>query len=102
MSEGVSVDEIKQADARTWKLLNRLHSAESQIAKSLKATNISKAQAAGEPAKKVAGKTVPPSGPDDRPEPASGVVAAKPRSPRSGALRPNPFSSPRLTETTHG
>lgn len=66
MSEGVSVDEIKQADARTWKLLNRLHSAESQIAKLTKATNISKAQAAGEPAKKVAGKTVPPTGLDDR------------------------------------
>lgn len=65
-SEGVSIEEIKHADARTWKLLDRLHRAEALVAKQTKATNISKAQAAGEPAKKVVGKSVPPSGLDDR------------------------------------
>lgn len=37
--EGVTVEELKQADARTWKLLNHLHEARTQLAKAAKASN---------------------------------------------------------------
>lgn len=38
MSEGVTVEEIKQADARTWKLLDRLYTAETQLKQTSKAS----------------------------------------------------------------
>lgn len=56
MSEGVTVEEIKQADARTWKLLDRLHRAEAQLTKQKAATNHADAQKTT-PAKTVASKT---------------------------------------------
>lgn len=65
MSEGVTVEEIKQADTRTWKLLDRLHRAESQLTKQKAATNHASAQQTT-PAKAVSGKTTPPAGLDDR------------------------------------
>lgn len=64
-SEGVTVEEIKQADARTWKLLDRLHRAEAQNAKTKAATNHANAQQTV-PAKAVTGKTTPAAGLDDR------------------------------------
>lgn len=42
--EGVSVEELKHADARTWKLLNHLHEARAQLAKQTKASAHEKAQ----------------------------------------------------------
>lgn len=65
MSEGVTVEEIKQADARTWKLLDRLHRAESQLTKQKAANSHASAQQTT-PAKAVSGKTTPPAGLDDR------------------------------------
>lgn len=44
MSEGVTVEEIKQADARTWKLLDRLHRAETQAKQTSRASQHVEAQ----------------------------------------------------------
>ena len=52
--EGVTVEELKHADARTWKLLNHLHEARAQLAKQTKASQHEKAQATT-PAKTVKG-----------------------------------------------
>lgn len=65
MSEGVTVEEIKQADARTWKLLDRLHRAEAQLVKTKAANNHANAQQTT-PAKAVSGKSTPAAGLDDR------------------------------------
>jgi len=65
MSEGVTVEEIKQADARTWKLLDRLHRAETQLVKTKAANNHANAQQTA-PAKAVSGKSTPAAGLDDR------------------------------------
>lgn len=64
-SEGVTDAEIKQADARTWKLLDRLHRAEAQLTKQKAANSHASAQQTT-PAKAVSGKTTPPAGLDDR------------------------------------
>lgn len=65
MSEGVTVEEIKHADARTWKLLDRLHRAEAQLVKTKAANNHANAQQTT-PAKAVSGKSTPAAGLDDR------------------------------------
>lgn len=64
-TRGVTMDELKHADARTWHLLNDLHEARSQLTKQKAATNHASAQQTT-PAKAVTGKTTPAAGLDDR------------------------------------